>query len=53
MSTNSALGNSPASPWFCGQYDDKPQSGDRFLATLSPLRGSIQNDTYPRACARG
>src|SRR5262249_21983093 len=28
-------------------YDDKPQRGDRFLATLSPLRGSIQNDTLP------
>src|SRR5215471_16270551 len=28
-----------ASPGFFGQYGDEPRRGDRFLASLSPLRG--------------
>src|SRR5215471_16746322 len=38
-----------ASPGFFGQYGDEPRRGDRFLASLSPLRGSVLNDTLTTA----
>ena len=37
-------------PGFFGRYDDEPRRGDRFLANLSPLRGSVLNDTLTTAC---
>src|SRR5262249_57811438 len=40
-----------ASPGSFGYYDDEPRRGERFLANLSPLRGSVLNDTLPRPSA--
>src|SRR5262245_29351071 len=44
-----------ASPGFFGQYDDEPRRGERFLANLSPLRGSVlkRHGTLTTAFGRG
>ena len=41
------------SPGFSGPIYDEPRRGERFLANLSPLRGSALNDTLTTAFSRG